>query len=236
MPRSRLIAAALLLALVVAGGLALWLLARPTWTVERVRDAVVATLQEEAPASDLVTGRVGVTARREIAERGRFSWVPGWLSVPGVNLVTTETRVELAGEALYGFDVRGLRPEMISVGEDGVVEVELPALRVVAVEPDLGRLRIETEEGAFRGGSGRRLEGEALRDVQAALRQQAERHLRDSTQPAVNTARALAAMLRPPLVAAGMPEPRFRFRLGDGIVLEPRPDAGVPEAEPRPER
>jgi hypothetical protein len=209
-------------ALVVLAAVAvvLWL-ARPRWSVERVRDTVVATIQSEAPASDLVTGRVGISARREIRDLGRFSWLPAWLDLPGVNFLDAEARVEAAGDALYGFDVRALRPEMIDVQPDGLVEVTLPPLRVIAVEADLTRLRVRSEEGALRGGAGRRLEGEALRDVQALLRAQAERHLETSVQPAVNTAEALQALLTPPLQAAGLEAPRFRFRVGPDLTLEP---------------
>jgi hypothetical protein len=198
----------------------LWL-ARPRWSVERVRDTVVTTIQSEAPASDLVTGRVGISARREIRDLGRFSWLPAWLDLPGVNFLDAEARVEVAGEALYGFDVNELTAAMIEVHPDGLVEVTLPPLRVIAVETDLERLRVQSEEGALRGGAGRRLEGEALRDVQALLREQAERHLDTSVQPAVNTAEALQAMLTPPLQAAGLEAPRFRFRIGPDLTLEP---------------
>jgi len=37
----------------------------------------------------------------------------------------------------------------------------------------------------------------------------------------VNTARALEAMLRPPLKAAGVDTPRFRIRVGEQLVLQP---------------
>jgi hypothetical protein len=57
--------------------------------------------------------------------------------------------------------------------------------------------------------------------VQALLRAQAERHLETSVQPAVNTAEALQALLTPPLQAAGLEAPRFRFRVGPDLTLEP---------------
>lgn len=212
---------ALLLVLLLAGAgvvVALWM-GRPRWSVERVRDTVVATLQAEAPASELVTGRVRLTARRQIHDRGRFSWLPAWLELPG--LLGAQAEVEVEGEALYGFDVRGLTPEMIEVHPDGLVEVRLPALHVVAVEADLARLRVRTQEGVFRRGEGARLAGEALRDVQAVLREQGARHLETSAQPGIHTARALQAMLAPPLVAAGLEEPRFRFHLGEDLMLQP---------------
>jgi hypothetical protein len=213
-----------LVALILFGGLLWWWLARPTWTVERVRDVAVTTLQEETPASDLVAGRIGVTADRQIHDRGRFSWVPGWFSVPGINFVGADVRVQVVGEALYGFDVRELRPEMITLAPDGVIEVALPGLRVISVEPDLGRLQVESREGVFRSGAARPLESEALRDVQEALRQQGERHLQTSDQPRINAARALTAVLRPAFVSAGMPDPRFRVRISDEVVIEPAPE------------
>ncbi|MDX1529988.1 MAG: DUF4230 domain-containing protein [Rhodothermales bacterium] len=228
-PRRRLLALALLL-VGVGVGVVLWLALRSPFSVERVRDTVVTTLMAEAPASDLVTGRVGVAARREIRDRGRFAWVPGWLDLPGINLLDASARVEVRGEALYGFDVRRLRPEMITVHPDGLVEVELPELHVVAVDSDLGQLRVRTSEGELRAGAADRLQDEALRDVRAALHEQAQRHLETSVQPAVNTAQALRAMLDAPLRAAGVEEPRFRFHIGPDLTLEPPPEA--PAAPP----
>ncbi len=220
LPRRRLLLAGVLLAGILLMAVLVWL-ARPRWSVERVRDTVVTTIQSEAPASDLVTGRVGISARREIRDLGQFSWLPAWLDLPGVNFLDAEARVEVFGEALYGFDVNGLTAEMIEVYPDGLVEVTLPALRVIAVETDLGQIRVQSQEGMLRSGAGRQLEGEALRDVQDLLRQQAERHLDTSVQPALNTAEALKAMLTPPLRAAGLETPRFRFRIGPDLTLEP---------------
>ena len=199
---------------------AVWL-ARPRWDVERVRDAVVSTIQAEAPASDLVTGRVQIAARREIHDLGRFSWLPAWLDLPGVNFLDAQTRVEVTGDALYGFDVRALTPEMINVQPDGLVDVTLPPLRIVAVDVDLRTLQFQSEEGVFRAGAGRQLEREALEDLQVVLREQAERHLDTSVQPGMHTAEALRAMLTPPLQAAGLEQPRFRFHVAPGLVLSP---------------
>lgn len=211
---------ALVLVLVVGIAVVLWL-GRPRFSTERVRDAVVTTIQAEAPASDLVTGRVSLSARREIHDLGRFSWLPAWLDLPGVNFLDAEAHVAVQGEALYGFDVRALSAEMIEVHPDGLVEVTLPPLRVVAVEVDLARMQMESKEGVFRSGAGRQLEREALADLQDVLREQAERHLDTSVQPGVHTAQALQAMLTPPLQAAGLEHPRFRFRVAPDLVLSP---------------
>lgn len=201
----------------------LWM-SRPRFSTERVRDAVVTTIQAEAPASDLVTGRVSLSARREIHDLGRFSWLPSWLDLPGVNFLDAEARVSVSGDALYGFDVRQLAAEMIEVHPDGLVEVTLPPLRVVAVEVDLAEMRMASREGVFRSGAGRQLEREALADLQDVLREQAERHLETSVQPGIHTARALQAMLTPPLRAAGLEQPRFRFRVAPDLVLSPPPE------------
>lgn len=205
---------------VAAALIAFWLL-RPRWSEERVRDLVVSTIQSESPASDLVTGRVQIAARREIHDLGQFDWLPAWLDLPGVNFLDAQTRVEVKGDALYGFDVRALTAEMIRVHPDGLVDVTLPPLHVIAVDVDLDELRVESQEGVFRSGAGQTLEREAFADLDRILEAQAARHLETSVQPGVNTAEALEALLTPPLQAAGLDQPRFRFRVGPGLVLTP---------------
>jgi hypothetical protein len=59
----------------------------------------------------------------------------------------------------------------------------------------------------------------ALEGITEALRRQANERIRTAAQPRVNTARALEAMLSPALEAAGVPDPRFRIRLGNGLVV-----------------
>jgi len=66
-------------------------------------------------------------------------------------------------------------------------------------------------------------EREALSGMREALRRQGEAHINTSAQPRVNTARALEQLLRPVLVAAGIPSPQFRFEIGDRLVMLPRP-------------
>jgi hypothetical protein len=62
---------------------------------------------------------------------------------------------------------------------------------------------------------------DALGGVRDALRRQGQAHLNTATQPRVNTAQALEKLLRPVLRAAGVPNPQFRFEIGDELVLQP---------------
>jgi hypothetical protein len=191
---------------------------RPRVTEEVVRHAVVTTLQQEAPASFYVTGYLDLTATSIVENTKQL--FPGTL---GIDLGTTRATVRVPGRVSYGFDMRGLRPEAIHLRDDGVVEVTVPLLSIHAVEPDLSQLEVETSVGWARlyASSGRRVEQQALRFVQTALRQQAERHLATSSQPRINTAEALERLLTPVLEAAGMENPRFRFLVGPELVMEP---------------
>jgi hypothetical protein len=140
-----------------------------------------------------------------------------------LDLGTTRVRVRLPGRVAYGFDVSVLRPEDIVFGEDGVVEVALPDLSVFSVEPNLEAMEVETDVGWARthARSGQQTTQRALQFAQRALREQASTHLIDKTQPRINTAEALQRMLTPALQAAGIAEPRFRFRIGPHLVMEP---------------
>lgn len=216
------------LVLLVLGGLLLaavvavwWEVRQATLTREEVRSTVVATLQREAPASFLVTGTLDVTATGTV--RNTKTFLPDLL---GMDLGTTSATVRMPGRVAYGFDVRELEADDVRVRRGGVVEVRLPPLRVFSVEPDLAAMEVETDVGWARlyARSGRRVEQRAVAFVQDALREQGTAHLRDSTQPRVHTAEALADLLVPVLQAAGLEEPRLQIALGEGIVW--RSDAG----------
>jgi len=211
-----LIAAVLVLAVLGAAVLAVWRLA-PRVSEETVRQTVLSTIQREAPASFLITGTIDATAT--VTVRGTKTLLPGVLDF---NLGTNRTTVRVPGRLAYGFDVRTLTPEHVRVLEDGTVEVAIPDLRVFSVEPNLGVMQIQTRRGWARSRAGAdALEAEALRHVQAALRQQGESYLRGrAVQARANTAEALETMLRPALTAAGVEHPRFRFRLTPEIVRE----------------
>src|SRR5690606_8644628 len=204
--------------LLIGGALvvSVWQL-RPRLTQEDVQVTVLTTLAEEAPASFYVTGTLRFATTVE--GRSEKTLLPGLLNL---DLGTTRAEVRVPGRVAYGFDVRALRPEHIRYGDDGVVEVDVPALQVFSVEPELERAEIRTEVGWARlhGSSGQEMERRALRAVRPAMRQTAQRHLQTSETPRLHTAEALARLLATPLRAAGLAAPRFRFRLGDGAVYE----------------
>lgn len=189
----------------------------PRVSEETVRQTVLTAIQREAPASFLVTGTLDATAT--VTVRSTRTLLPGLLDVP---LGTSRATVQVPGRIAYGFDVRTLSPAHVRVHEDGTVEVAIPELRIFSVEPRLDAMQVHTTRGWARSEAGARaLEASALRRVQGALRQQGDAYLRGSAvQARTNTSEALEAMLRPALVAAGVAQPRFRFRLTPELVRE----------------
>ena len=222
--------AALVFVAVVA--VLLWLL-RPRFREAEVQRTVIATLQQEAPASFLVTGTLQITITEEVERSEQLfptlflllrQAQPSW---PGWNQATARATVRVPGRISYGFDVSALTPDQIRVRESGLVEVRLPELRVHAAEPFLEQLEVKTESTGWMrlfGSKEDEVEREALAGVRETLRQQGEARLAQATQPRVNTARALEKLLRPVLIAAGVQNPQFRFEIGDEIVMEPRRD------------
>jgi hypothetical protein len=223
--------AGLLLGLLLAVGVAVWWSQGPSTAT--VRRTVITTVQEEAPASFLVTGTLTLSATVRIDSTQYVT--PDWLTFvlseaqPSVLPLlegSSQTEVRVPGRVSYGFDVRALRPEMIAVEEGGVVAVDLPALAVHSVEPRLSRLRVRTRTQGwmrvFPSAVNEQVRKRALAGVRGAFRAQAKERIASATQPRVNTARALEKMLRPPLVAAGVEDPQFRIRIGDRLSLQPR--------------
>ncbi len=191
----------------------------PEWTEEIVQRTVVATIQQETPASFYVTGELGLTVTSTVKNTEVF--LPGVLDW---KMGTARSSVRVPGRVTYGFDVRRLGAEDIRIGEDGVVSVALPPLSVFSAEPDLEAMEIQTDAGWTRlydEKKAEEVERQAIRRVQRVLRQQGARHLEGSVQPRVNTAAALEALLTPALEAAGVETPRFRFRIGGALVMEP---------------
>jgi len=197
-----------------------------------VRRTVVTTIQDEAPASFLVTGTldVSVTVRVDSSQFLTPSWLTYLLEKTQPSALPlvqggSETRVRVPGTVSYGFDVQNLAPSMITVQEKGLVGVALPSLAVHSVEPDLAKLEVRTQTAGWMrvlpSDLPEAVRTQALGAVKGAFRTQAERRIDTATQPRVNTARALEAMLRPPLKAAGVDTPRFRIRVGEELVLQP---------------
>ncbi|MEF8815813.1 MAG: DUF4230 domain-containing protein [Salinibacter sp.] len=198
----------------------------------RVQKTVLTTIQEEAPASFLVTGTldVRVTVRIDSAQYLTPSWITYLLRQTQPSALPllqggSQTQVRVPGTVSYGFDVRALDPSMIAVEENGRVGVTLPSLSVHSVEPDLARLEVRSQASGWirvlPSDMPEAVRTRALGAVKGAFREQVERRLDSATQPRVNTARALQAMLRPALEAAGMEAPQFRIRVGDELVLQP---------------
>jgi hypothetical protein len=215
--------------LLLGVGVLLWEQAPSNTTVKKT---VLTTIQDEAPASVLVTGTLDmqVTVRVDSAQYLTPTWLTYVLRQTQPSALPllqggSETRVRVPGTVSYGFDVRALDSSMIAVKEGGRVGVALPSLSVHSVEPDLARLEVRSQaRGWMRvlpSDMPAAVRTRALGAVKAAFQQQAERRLASATQPRVNTARAMEAMLRPPLQAAGVEAPRFRMQIGDELVLAP---------------
>jgi hypothetical protein len=215
----------------VLGSAVFWLWPRGP-SEEQVRRTVVTTIEKEAPASFLVTGTLtlNVEARVDSSDYLTPDWLTGMLrhAQPGVAPLlrgSAQARVRVPGRVSYGFDVRMLSPSMIEVGPEGRVLVGVPALSVHSVSPDLAKLEVKggTEGWMYFFPSEARedVRRQALSGVEEAFRRQAERRIRSATQPRVNTARALEAMLTPALKTAGIGAPRIRIRVGERLVLEP---------------
>lgn len=222
----------------IGGGLVVGvlLLAFVLWTrgpsEVAVRRTVVTTIQEEAPASFLVTGTMdlAVTVRIDSSQYLTPSWLTFLLKTAqssGLALAEggAETKVRVPGTVSYGFDIRALQPSMITVGDNGLVGVDLPSLTVHSVEPELQRLEVRSQTSGWLrvlpSDVPEAVRTQALGAAQEAFRAQAQRHLDSATQPRVNTARALKTMLAPSLKATGVDAPQFRIRVGEALVLEP---------------
>lgn len=208
---------ALLLPLLIFGGILLWWTQRPGLTEDEVREAVITTIQSEAAESFYITGYLDLTASTTLSSTRYL--LPRSLRL---NLGSTRATVRLPGRVSYGIDVERLRPELIEFGSDSVVTVTLPELEIYSVEPVLSQMEVRTESGWTRlfSPDAEPIERQAMLSVENALRRQGTSHIRDAAQPRINTARALERLLTPILEAAGLPDPRFRFLIGEGIVIE----------------
>lgn len=226
--------------IVVAVVLIWWFGGPSQATVQRT---IVTTVQQETPASTLITGRLSMTTTVELDSTSSVTWA--WLTAAArvtdpkrllpLTQGTVTGRVRVPGTATYGFDVRQLTPDMIRFVGDDLVEVRLPTLKVQGVEPDLRRVDMQIASSGwmkmFTGDLEEEVRMSALGQAQDALRAQAEARINSTNQPGINTARALQSMLTPPLQAAGVDNPRFRFRIRDDLVLTLDPSENDADAE-----
>lgn len=217
--RGAYVAAAAIIAVVALTIALLVRLANVGLSREELADLTHATIQREIAAAFLVTGELEVTATTRV--RNTKTLLPGLLDV---DLGTTSASVRVPGRVIYGIDVAALTRERIRVHDDGVVEIRMPAPRVYAVEPALSRIEIETRRGWARlsRDTEQQVRDRALALIEQTLRAQGSAHLAQSMQPRINSAEAIAGILRPALVAAGVAEPAFRFVLGESLTWEDR--------------
>lgn len=214
--RKRWLALGIVLVAVLALGLAIGLMLRaPKLTEQQAQAVVVATVVREAPQSFLVTGTVDIAGTSTINN--------ATVLLPGIlDWTVSEDVVEVKapGRVSYGFDVRLLRSEDIVLDEDGAVVVRLPELALQGVDVNMDRLEFRTERGwlSSRGVRSDALTRQAFENLQTVIRQQGNAYLRESERPSEFSARAVEAMLRPALEAAGMEEPRIRVVIGESFV------------------
>lgn len=212
-------ALALIAVAVVVWRVAVWV-THPKVTQEQVREAVFARIQSESRQAFLVTGSLDVVGTATVSNTKTF--LPNVLDL---SLGTTRTTVRAPGRVSYGFDARRLEPDMVRLAGD-TVHITLPPLQVWSAEPNLEQLEVETDVGwaRSRSGSGEDTQRAAIAGIQKAIRAQGVRHLHDSVQPRVNTARALQDLLTPVVSALGIENPHFHFELSEGVSAEYGPD------------
>lgn len=235
MSRRFLIGIGIVIGLLMAVSAGLWWQQQPS--PSQVRKTVLTTMQEEAPASFLVTGTldVQVTVRIDSSQYVTPDWLTYVLRQGNPGLLAllkghSETEVQVPGRVSYGFDVQALRPDMISVRRGQTVVLDLPKLSLHSIEPDLSKLQVRTTtEGwmqVFSTEVPEVVRKRALSAVREAFREQAQARIDTATQPKVNTARALEHMLTPSLKAAGIEDPQFRIRIGERLLRQPEGNGG----------
>lgn len=215
------LAVVLALAVTVAVGVAL-VRSGGMLSEDEIRTAVRVGIEAEAAEGFVVTGRLASTLSGSSARRWR-------LRILDIETGRSEVSVRVPATMTYGFSLDGLPADAIRFREDGIVEVIVPPLQVFSVEPELESAEVDIDlsgQARLTPGQTERTLEQTLRRVRPALREQAEAHLRQSDQPAVNSARALRRMLASPLEAAGvdLDAVRFRFVLAPGDTLDLAPE------------
>ena len=220
-PLGLLLAVALIAAFL--GAVAVWTLGLPdVLTEDELRGIVTTQIQSEAAEGFVVTGRLSSTLSGSSARRWR-------LRILNLETGRAEVTVRVPATMTYGFSLDAFDADAIRFREDGVVEVVLPPLSVFSVEPELEDAEVDIDlsgQARLTPSITERTVEQTLHRVRPALREQAEQHLRDSDQPAVNSARALRRVLAAPLEAAGvdLDAVRFRFVVAPGDTLDIAPE------------
>mgnify|MGYP006275356675 CR=1 FL=1 len=247
MPRSRRTTFGLTVtaAVLLIGASIVWMLRGPA--PGEVRRTVITTLQNESPASFLVTGTLTMTT--EVQVDSSVYLTPDWLtamlqrSSSGMLSMmegTAHATVRVPGRVSYGIEVKRLTADQIEVRTNGRVRVTLPPIVLHSVEPNLSRLQVRTgTTGWMRllpSDAPTNIRQAALASVEDALRQQARVHIDQTTQPRIHTAEALANTLRPALRAAGVSPDGFDIRINEHLVYTPPlPTSGdAPASAPSP--
>lgn len=224
-PRRRPLGLLLAVALIAAflSAVAVWTLGLPdVLTEDELRGIVTTQIQSEAAEGFVVTGRLSSTLSGSSARRWR-------LRILNLETGRAEVTVRVPATMTYGFSLDAFDADAIRFREDGVVEVVLPPLSVFSVEPELEDAEVDIDlsgQARLTPSITERTVEQTLHRVRPALREQAETHLRDSDQPAVNSARALRRVLAAPLEAAGvdLDAVRFRFVVAPGDTLDIAPE------------
>jgi len=214
----------LLAALVFASAIGLMTLRSGILSEDEIRSAVRTGIEAEAAEGFVVTGRLASTLERSSTRRWRVRLLD-------IETGRTTVDVRVPATMTYGFSLDRFGADDIRFGEGGVVEVVLPPLEVFSVEPELEHAEVDIEvtgQARLTPSQTERTVESTLHRVRPALREQAEAHLRTSSQPRVNSARALRRMLAAPLEAAGvaLDDVRFRFVIAPGDTLDIAPEGG----------
>lgn len=200
------------------------LLTRGGISEDEIRSAVRTGIEAEAAEGFVVTGRLASTLSGSSARRWRIRLL-------NIETGRAEVAVRVPATMTYGFSLDDFGADDIRFREGGLVEVVLPPLSVFSVEPELEDAEVDIDlsgQARLTPSLTERTVEQTLRRVRPALREQAEAHLRDSDQPAINSARALRRVLAAPLEAAGvdLADVRFRFVVAPGDTLDVQPEGG----------
>lgn len=217
----------LIVLLIAAVGVALYLsppqvpIPDVQFTQEDVKQMIVTELHRELPAAFLVSGHLEITA--DITQENTKYLFPDYFD-KSISLGTTKSTVRLPGRVSYGVDLMKIDATSIMFEPNNVVVINVDAIEVESVDPDLANMQVQTEVGWARmhARSGHAVERKAVVIAKDALEAEALSHLQTSPQPTYNTEAALSRIVVPVLDAAGFPNATIRIQRGVPIRLPER--------------